>query len=186
MKNIFLILFFPFKIIESLFYFLNRKNIVSRLKKCGNNVYIGRNCYLTPNTISIGEDVYIGHGCTIQSTNSEIIIGDHVMFGPNVAVHGGNHRTDVIGRYMKSIRLEEKRSGIDDKNVIIEDDVWIGDGAIILQGVVIGTGSVVGAGTVISKDIPPYSIVTTKSDLRIRTRFTDEQLSIHINMLRQS
>jgi maltose O-acetyltransferase len=171
---------------NSIFWFFKRKSILYRLKNCGEKVYIGRYCHLTLETISIGNDVYIGHGCTLSSTNSEITIGNHVMFGPNVSVHGGNHRTDIVGRYMKSIRLDEKRSGIDDKNIIIEDDVWIGDGAIILLGVVIGRGSVIGAGSIITKTIPPYSIVTTKNELKIRPRFTDEILEKHIKLLKNN
>jgi acetyltransferase-like isoleucine patch superfamily enzyme len=44
------------------------------------------------------------------------------------------------------------------KEVVIEDDVWLGYNVIVLPGVTIGKGSVIGAGSVVSKDIPPYSI----------------------------
>lgn len=37
-----------------------------------------------------------------------IEIREHVMFGPNVTVITGDHRTDLIGRYMTSVRNEEK------------------------------------------------------------------------------
>ncbi len=36
---------------------------------------------------------------------------------------------------MKNISIAEKRFGIDDADVIIEDDVWVADGVIILKGV---------------------------------------------------
>jgi maltose O-acetyltransferase len=151
--------------------------------ECGKNVYISRNCRLTPGTVSIGDDVYIGTGAIIQSTSSRIRIGNHVMFGPNVSIHGGNHRSDIVGRYMKSIRLEEKRPEVDDADVVIEDDVWLGDGAIILKGVTVGKGSVVGAGTVVARNIPPYSIVTSGNATTIRSRFTDEEIETHESIL---
>jgi len=44
------------------------------------------------------------------------------------------------------------------KNIIIEDDVWIGRNVFILKGVKIGTASIIASGTVITKDIPPYSL----------------------------
>lgn len=74
------------------------------------------------------------------------------MFGPNVSIVTGNHRIDVIGKYM--VDVKEKRE-IDDQSVVIEDDVWIGRGATILKGVTIGRGSVIGAGTIITKNVDP-------------------------------
>jgi len=149
---------------------------------CGKNVWIGRNWKITPDLIYIGDDVSIGVGSILQSTGSKIVLGNHIMFGPNVSVHGGNHRIDILGRYMKSITVDEKRKGIDDDDVIIEDDVWVGNGAIILKGVRIGKGSVIGAGVVVYKSVPPYSIVTS-SKMEIRKRFNEEQIEEHEKLL---
>lgn len=80
------------------------------------------------------------------------------MFGSNVTIITGNHRTDIIGKTMISVTINEKLPE-NDENVVINDDVWIGANAIILKGVTIGKGSVVGAGSVVTKDVPKYSIV---------------------------
>lgn len=45
------------------------------------------------------------------------------------------------------------------KEVVIEDDVWIGAHATILKGVRIGRGAVVGAGAVVTRSVPEYSVV---------------------------
>ena len=45
------------------------------------------------------------------------------------------------------------------KEVVLEDNVWIGDGAIVSKGVTIGKNSIVGARTVVIKDVPPNVIV---------------------------
>ena len=45
------------------------------------------------------------------------------------------------------------------KNIIIEDDVWIGAGAFIGPGVRIGGGAVIGARSVVFKDVPPWQVV---------------------------
>ena len=45
------------------------------------------------------------------------------------------------------------------REVVIEDDVWIGTHAIIMPGVTVGRGAVVGAGCVVTKDVAPYSVV---------------------------
>ena len=98
-------------------------------------------------------------------------------------VHGGNHRIDIVGRTIISIKESEKRPLIDDKDVIIEEDVWIGDDAIILSGVTIGRGSVIAAGAVVTKSIPPYSIAGGCPAKVIKKRFTDEQIKEHERLL---
>ena len=45
------------------------------------------------------------------------------------------------------------------KNIIIEDDVWIGFNCIILKGVRIGKGAIIGAGTIITKDVPSHAVI---------------------------
>lgn len=185
MKYIYKILFVVINAFESFFWHVKREVLLSQLGKCGKNVWIGRWQRIMPKNVFIGNDVSIGNGVIMQSTGSRIIIGNHVMFGPNVSIHGGNHRIDVLGRSMKSIKVEEKRAGIDDADVIIEDDVWIGNGVVILMGVVIGQGSVIGAGVVVYKSVPPYSIVTG-AKMEIRKRFTDEQIEEHERILCQN
>ncbi|MBO5889767.1 MAG: hypothetical protein J6Q58_06490 [Clostridia bacterium] len=43
-----------------------------------------------------------------MSTRAKVIVGDHVMMGPNVTVITGGHRIDMIGRYLKSVKDSEK------------------------------------------------------------------------------
>ena len=108
--------------------------------------------------IHTGDDVSLGARPTMVAAYSIIQIGNKVMFGPEVTIRGGNHRTDLIGRFMTDYLLEEKRPS-DDQGVIIEDDVWVGTRAIILHGVRIGRGAIVAAGAVVTKDVPPYAMV---------------------------
>jgi len=183
MKYIYKILYFLIKSVEAFFWYIKRKVLFSQLASCGKKVWIGRWSSITPQTVYIGDNCSLGNGVILQSTSSKIILGDHIMFGPNVSIHGGNHRTDILGRYMKSIKLSEKRDGIDDADVIIKDDVWICDGAIVLKGVTIGKGSIIGAGVVVYKDVPAYSVVTGVR-MQIRRRFNDEQIKEHERLLR--
>ena len=44
------------------------------------------------------------------------------------------------------------------KDVIIEDNVWLGNRVIILGGVTIGEGAIIQAGSVVVKSIPKYAI----------------------------
>ena len=100
------------------------------------------------------------------------------MFGPEVSIHGGNHRTDLVGRFMIDIKMDEKLPE-NDQDIIIEDDVWIGTKAIILKGVTVGEGSIVGAGTVVFKDVPAYSIITGSHVQKIRKRWSKYEIDRH-------
>ena len=46
-----------------------------------------------------------------------------------------------------------------DKDVVIEDNVWIGRKTTILKGVTVGNGSILGFGCIVNKDVPPRCIV---------------------------
>lgn len=48
---------------------------------------------------------------------------------------------------------------MEEKEVVIGNDVWIGTRVIILPGVTIGDHSIIGAGAVVTKSFPDYSII---------------------------
>lgn len=128
--------------------------------------------------ISVGHNVNLGYRPLLVASRSEIVIGNNVMFGPQVTIRGGNHRIDIIGRPMIDIREHEKRPE-DDLGVVIGDDVWVGTRAIILAGVRVGSGAVIGAGAVVTKDVPAYAIVAGNPARLLRMRFSAEQILDH-------
>ena len=125
--------------------------------------------------ITIGNDVYIGPRCYLQS---DIEIGDKVLIAANVAlINADDHRYDVVGKTMWD-------SGRGDANrIVIEDDVWIGHGAVVLSGARVGRGSIVGAGSVVVGNIPSYSIVIPEKAKILRPRFTPEEIESHERLL---
>ena len=44
------------------------------------------------------------------------------------------------------------------KDIVIEDNVWLGTRVLILGGVTIGEGAIIQAGSVVTKDVPKYAI----------------------------
>ena len=146
----------------------------------------GRNFIFDPDgqysfsTIQAGNDVYIGPGANLSASESQIILGNKIMFGPNVTILGGDHNTSQIGRYMFDVKEKLPEN---DLPVIIEDDVWIGTGAIILKGVTIGTGSIIGAGSIVTKNCPPNSIMVGVPAKVVKNRFSDQVLIEHKKLL---
>lgn len=145
---------------------------------CGKNVVIAKGSSFTYRNVYIGDNVFIGGNAMFMCTRAKIILGNNIMFGPHVFIITGGHRMDIVGRYMTSIRDNEKRPE-DDRDVIIQDDVWVGANSIILRGVTIGEGSVVAAGSVVTKDVIPYSVVGGSPAKILKMRFTEEEIIKH-------
>ena len=153
----------------------------SLLAECGRNVrFFPTKSMINYGTIYVGNDVFIGPGACFSASESKIIIGNKVMFGPNVTIMGGDHNTSVIGAYMYDI---EEKLLENDLPVQIEDDVWIGTGVIILKGVTIRRGTIVAAGALVIKDTEEYSIVGGVPARLLKMRFDDESIKVHVEKL---
>lgn len=112
---------------------------------------VGENCYVEPplhmswgKNSHFGNNVYANFNLTLID-DTDIFIGNNVMFGPNVTVTTAGHPIDP------ELRMKVAEFNIP---VHIGNNVWIGAGAIILPGVSVGENSVIGAGSVVTKDIP--------------------------------
>lgn len=128
--------------------------------------------------IEIGNWCYIGSNTKIWSGKC-VKIGDRVLIAHNVSVF--DNLTHPINARMRHAQFREiKVSGhptsidLDDQQVTIEDDAWIGASSIINRGVTIGEGAIVGAGSVVTKDVPPYTIVAGNPAVVIRAIGSDD------------
>ena len=124
-----------------------RQELLQRmLAECGEGCHLeppfyanwgGRHLYLKDN-------VYANFGLTCVD-DAAIHIGNNVFFGPHVTLTTANHPLDP----------DLRRKGLQYvKEIVIEDDVWIGAQSVVLPGVRIGRGSVIAAGSIVTKDIP--------------------------------
>lgn len=91
---------------------------------------------------------------------------------------------NVEGRYIMDISDDEKSAECD-KDVIIEDVVWIGTNVTILKGVHIHTGAVIAAGSIVTNDVESYSIYAGVPAKKIKDRFLPEQQDQHINIMKK-
>ena len=63
-------------------------------------------------------------------------------------------------------------------DVVIGNDVWIAEGAVILSGVKIGDGAVIGSQAVVSKDVPPYAVVSGNPARLVKMRFDEDTIKM--------
>ena len=150
----------------------------------------GRGVYLRPMSsdikglwnLSVGDGTSIPKGSTIYCTDAPCTIGKKVLFGPRPTIITGDHRIDILGKYITDVTVEEKFiDGVNryDQPVVIEDEVWCGANVTILKGVTLGRGSVVAAGAVVTKSFPPYSIIGGVPAKLLKMRFTPEEIEMH-------
>lgn len=164
--------------------FVVSKMKCSSLESVGRNVRIGIGAQAIHwHNICIKDNVSIGRNNLFLCSRAKIYIGDHVMFGPNVTVITGHHRTDLIGRYMITVTDAEKRPE-DDQEVVFKGDNWIGANATVLQGVTIGRGAVIAAGAVVAKDVPDYAVVGGVPAKLIKYRFNEQEIEEHKRIVR--
>ena len=101
--------------------------------KIGNNVGISQTALVAHNDITIGDNVKIGGGCCIYTSDF--------------------HSLDPKIRRTKEDCKNRKTAPVH-----IGNDVFIGAHSIILKGVSIGDNSIIGAGSVVTKSIPENQI----------------------------
>jgi acetyltransferase-like isoleucine patch superfamily enzyme len=127
-----------------------------------NNLIIGSNCdiqndvdfriwqpFNDESSITLGDRVFVGRGCEFVC-NTKIIIGNDCSIASNTVFNDTGHE------YIKHIKINKQP--VTTKEIVIENDVWIGTSCVILQGVFIGQGAVIGAGSVVNKSIPEYEV----------------------------
>ncbi len=135
----------------------NLRRLLSKLifKKCGKLSCAGYMAFLGNGAnIEIGDYSAIGERAYIGGIGSggKLRIGNYVLMAPDVIILTATHN-------YQNINIPMCFQGTSAKDVIIEDDVWIGIRVIIMPGVTIHTGAIVAAGAVVTKDVQPYAIV---------------------------
>ena len=133
----------------------------------GDNVLVDGKCsfsfaarFVDRPVLEIGDGTGIGHDCSFTIAK-RISIGRNCGLTPGCMImDSSGHPVDANDR-MADVKLNAWKppSADDVREVVIEDNVWIGRRSIILPGVRIGKGSIISAGSIVRCQVPPYSLV---------------------------
>jgi acetyltransferase-like isoleucine patch superfamily enzyme len=104
---------------------------------------------LTRNTF-LGNNVNF-NGSVVRGSG-KLIIGDNFHSGKEILFLNTYHKYDNANAIPYDTKISIH------KDIVIEDNVWIGDRATILGGVTIGEGAIIQAGAVVSSSIPAFGI----------------------------
>lgn len=112
--------------------------------------------------ISVGDNFYTNHNCTILD-GAKVEFGDNVFIAPNCVFSTAGHAIDS----------EQRNQGLEIARPIkVGNNVWIGTNVSVLPGVTIGDNTIIGAGSVVNKDIPS-DVIAVGNPCRVMRKITE-------------
>lgn len=150
----------------------------------GNNVRIDRNNHIYSSTL--GRHSYTGMGTVVMCAD----IAAFCSISWHVSIGGADHDYSRMTQHsflynnVDDIRPSNEPVVYDrfSEKVAVGNDVWVAAGAVITRGVTIGDGAVIAANAVVTKDVPPYAIVAGSPAKIIKYRFTDDVISLLLEL----
>ena len=113
---------------------------------------------------------------TFLSDTGKFIMKDHSIASTNLVIITGNHNRVLEHTLQESIanRLADK-----EKDIVLEEEVWLGTNVTLLPGITIGRGATVAAGSVVNRDLPPYTLCAGIPAKVKKVYWTEEQIIKH-------
>ncbi|MBM9593840.1 acyltransferase [Roseitranquillus sediminis] len=121
---------------------------------------LGRGVQISPTAsfanaqnLTIGDRGRIGANTSLWAGpgSGRIVLGEDILIGPGVMLTAASYRFDDGSPVT--------RQAMDESDIIVGRDVWIGYGAVILPGARIGDRAIVAASAVVRGEVPPGAIV---------------------------
>ena len=141
----------------------------------GKTPTIGRNCYIAPTAVHIGDDTKedgasVWFGCVLRGDEAPIRVGKRSNIQDNTVIHGEQGSPTVIG---------------DDVTVghsaiihaaIVADRVLVGMGAVLLSRCRIGADTIIGARALVTEEVEiPSNSLAIGMPARVKRHLTAEE-----------
>lgn len=151
------------RIIAQFLHFISRINnriygyiLKYALGYCGKNVVLHKPLLCgQPKNLFLYDNTSIMANWTFVSDTGRFIMKDNSISGPNLTVITGNHNR-LIDHALEDC-IANRLADVE-KDVVVEEEVWLGSNVTLLPGVTIGRGTTVAAGSVVTHDLPPYTL----------------------------
>ena len=137
------------KLIKNTIKYFYKRKVLKNVQSYKESLKVNGYSYVNNNTI-LGKNINF-NGMRIKG-NGKVVIGDNFHSGQECLMITSYHKYDGGD----AIPYDTKKNI--DKDIIIENNVWLGDRVIVLGGVKIGEGAIIQAGSVVVSDIPKYAI----------------------------
>jgi acetyltransferase-like isoleucine patch superfamily enzyme len=125
----------------------------------GDDVFLGSDCWLQtlPDegnrgmAISIGSGTKMSGACVISAAR-KVVLEEEVLLARNVYISDHIHQYSDTNTAVLAQGLDKIGA------VLIKRGAWLGQNVVVCPGVTIGRGSVIGANSVVNRDIPDYCV----------------------------
>jgi acetyltransferase-like isoleucine patch superfamily enzyme len=147
--------------------------------------YFGKNAALgIPADLKKPQNVYLydfarlGRRSTIMTMgDSKFVMKRGCLTAEGLVVVTSNHH-QKIGQFLSGENEDNLY-----RDIIVEEDVWIGINVILLSGAHIGRGAIIGAGAVVRNPIPPYSVAVGNPARVIKFKWSIDDIMQHEQQL---
>lgn len=127
-----------------------------------------------PKNIYLYDFARIGRRSTIMTMeDSKFIMKRGCLTAEGLVVVTSNHH-QKIGQFLSGGNEDNHY-----RDIIVEEDVWIGINVTLLSGAHIGRGAIIGAGAVVRNEIPPYAVVVGNPARVIKFKWSIDDIMIH-------
>jgi len=116
----------------------------------------------------------LGHSIII-TTQAKFIMKKNSASAEGLTVVTGNHPSRVGELFIDTAADDLQYA----KDIVVEEDVWLGSNVTLLYGTHVGRGAVVGSGSVCRSEIPPYAIVVGNPARVVGFRFNPAEVVEH-------
>ena len=116
----------------------------------------------------------------LNDVNENVYIKKYTVIAPGCKIVTNNHRSTVG---IPQVLLGASHINDKSRDIVINEDVWVGVNVTILAGAELGRGCVIGACSLVNKPIPPYAVVVGTPAKIVGVKFSIDQMIKHEEIL---
>ena len=143
-------------------------------------IYLPVHIHGNPKNIIMKRNSHIYGDFRFISVKGKFVFGENSGAAQGLTVITDNH-VRRVGHYFIDGPITD--DNVSYKNIVVDDDVWIGANVTLCDGCHISRGAVIGAGAVVRTNVPPYAIVFGNPAKIIGFVFNPAEVKEHESLL---